>query len=99
MKAFDRYMNDYQIQWRRNYLENQVEGTQNRKKHPWILPRKLWEEGLVARIRSGKNSLPAYLDDTGVQKHNGVHNLKSSPLAHTQLYPALPLLNIAVLYL
>lgn len=86
MEDFDRYMNDYQIQWRRNHLENQVEGTQNRKKRPWILPRKLWEEGLWAGIRSGKNSLPAYLDDTGVQKHDGVHNLKSSWVQCANLY-------------
>lgn len=86
MNDFDRYMNDYQTQWRRNNLENQVLGTQNGKKRPWILPRELWEEGLWAGIRGGTNSLPAYLDDTGVQKHAGVHNLKSSWVLCANLY-------------
>jgi len=86
MNDFDRYMNDYQTRWRRNNLENQVPGTQNGKKRPWILPRELWKEGLWAGIRGGTNSLPAYLDDTGVQKHDGVHNLKSSWVLCANLY-------------
>jgi hypothetical protein len=79
-------MNDYQTQWRRSNLENQVQGTQNGKRRPWILPRELWEEGLWAGIRGDKNSLPAYIEDTGVQKHDGVHNLKSSWMQCANLY-------------
>jgi len=81
-------MNDYQTQWRRNNLENQQPGMQNGKKRPWILPRKLWQEGLWTGIRSGKNSLPAYLDKPNghVKKHNGAHNLKSSWILCANLY-------------
>lgn len=87
MEDFDHYMNDYQTHWRRDHLENQEEGEQHQKKRPWILPRELWEEGLWTGIRSGHdNSLPAYLDCTGVQKHDGVHNLKSSWVQCANLY-------------
>jgi hypothetical protein len=86
MEDFDRDMNGHQVRWRRKYLQNQAEGTQNGKKRPWILPRELWKEGLWAGIRSGKNSLPSYLDNTGVQKHDGAHNLKSSWIQCANLY-------------
>lgn len=87
MEDFDQYMNNYQTQWRRDHLTNQDEGEQHHKRRPWILPRELWEEGLLQSIRSDKdNSLPAYLDCTGVQKHDGVHNLKSSWVQCSNLY-------------
>jgi len=87
VEDFDRYMNDYQTQWRRDHIENQVEGEQHEKRRPWILPRELWEEGLWSGIRSGSaHSLPAYLEQTGVQKHDGVHNLKSSWVQCANLY-------------
>jgi len=84
---FTHYMNDYQTHWRRDLLTNQEEGEQHQKKRLWILPRELWEEGLWPNIRSGHdNSLPAYLNSTGVQKHDGVHNLKSSWVQCANLY-------------
>lgn len=87
MEDFNQYMSDYQTRWRHRHLENQVEGDWNGEKRPWILPRELWEEGLWSGIRSGRtNSITAYLDDTGVQKHNGVHNLKSSWVQCANLY-------------
>ncbi len=87
MADFDHYMNDYQTHWRHDHLENSEEGEQHQKRRPWILPRELWEEGLWYNIRSGHdNSLPAYLDSTGVQKHDGVHNLKSSWVQCANLY-------------
>lgn len=87
MEDFDHYMNDYQAHWRRDHLKNQEEGEQHRKKRPWILPRDLWEQGLWCGIRSGHDSsLPEYLEGTGVQKHDGVHNLKSSWVQCANLY-------------
>ena len=52
-----------------------------------ILPKDLWEEGLWPGIGSeSDNSLWAYLERTGVQKHAGVHNLKSSWMLCANLY-------------
>lgn len=87
MEHFNQYMSDYQTRWRHHYVKNQVEGEWNGEKRPWILPRELWEEGLWSGIRSGHtNAITAYLDDTGVQKHRGVHNLKSSWVQCANLY-------------
>ncbi len=87
MFDFDLDMSNHQTYWRQNYLNNQTEGEQNQKKRPWILPSDLWEEGLWHGIRSNQNnSLPLYLDETGVQKHDGVHNLKSSWALCANLY-------------
>ena len=87
MEGFGRYMSDYQTRWRLDNVKNPAEGKQNRKIYPWILPRELWEEGLWPGIRSGHtNSITAYLDETGVQKHDGVHNLKSSWVQCDNLY-------------
>lgn len=87
MEHFNQYMSDYQTRWRHHYVKNQVEGEQNRKRRPWILPRELWEEGLWSGIRSGhSNAITAYLTVTGVQKHDGVHNLKSSWVQCANLY-------------
>ena len=86
MSDFDLYMNDYQTAWRSEYLANQEEGSQLQKKHSWVLPRELWEEGLWSGIRNGHNSLPAYLIKEKVQKHDGVHNLKSSWMQCANLY-------------
>ena len=57
------------------------------RQYPWILPEGSWEGGLWPGIGSGSdNSLPAYLERTGVQKHEGVHNLKSSWILCANLY-------------
>lgn len=48
---------------------------------------RLWEEGLWPGIRSGSaHSLPEYLHRNNVQKHGGVHNLKSSWMQCANLY-------------
>ncbi len=52
-----------------------------------ILPKDWWEEGLWPGIgRESEDSLPAYLERTKVQKHAGVHNLKSSWILCANLY-------------
>jgi len=87
VKNFDRWMTDHQTAWRKTNIISQEHGQQNGKRYPWILPRDLWEEGLWPGIRSGtKNSLPQYLADHAVQKHGGVHNLKSSWMQCANLY-------------
>ena len=46
-----------------------------------------WEEGLWPGIRSGgEHALSAYIEESGVQKHIGVHNLKSSWMLCANLY-------------
>jgi hypothetical protein len=56
MNDSDRYMSDYQTQWRCSTLdENQELGIKNEKKRPLILPKKLWEQGPLAGIRAGTN--------------------------------------------
>lgn len=82
-RSFDRWMADYQVAWRRRHVADQRHGTQNGLSRPWILPVNLWEQGLWPGIR---DSLPAYLDAHDVQKHLGVHNLKSSWMLCANLY-------------
>jgi hypothetical protein len=87
MSAFDTFMNDYQVAWRAEQVESQEQGWQNGKQYPWILPRRLWESSLWPGIRSrSDHSLLAYLREHGVQKHSGVHNLKSSWVLCANLY-------------
>jgi hypothetical protein len=87
MDAFDSYMSDYQVRWRRSHVESAESGWQNRKQRSWILPRVLWEEGLWPGIRSASdNPLPDYLRRNKVQQHQCVHNLKSSWVQCANLY-------------
>lgn len=87
MDAFNDQMNKYQVNWRKNNVTSPEWGWQNAKQYPWILPAKLWQEGLWPGIRSGsQHSLPAYLRRYRVQKHQGVHNLKSSWMLCANLY-------------
>ena len=87
MTSFDQWMNRHQTEWRKTHVESQGCGQQAGHRRPWILPKELWEEGLWPGIRTGSdNSLPAYLEKTGVQKHVGVHNLKSSWTLCANLY-------------
>ena len=80
-------MTRHQIEWRKANLETREWGYWQGRQYPWILPEVLWEEGLWPGIRAGfDNSLPAYLENTGVQKHRGVHNLKSSWVHCANLY-------------
>ena len=84
---FDQEMNAAQVAWRKHHVKTSEQGRQNGKQRPWILPASRWEDGLWPGIRSGsQNPLQSYLDTTGVQKHPGVHNLKSSWVLCANLY-------------
>ncbi len=87
MGSFDQQMNEYQTLWRRNNLKCQEPGEQIGRRRSWILPWDLWEQGLWPGIRTGSdNPLTAYLEKNKVQKHAGVHNLKSSWVLCANLY-------------
>ncbi len=87
MDSFDKYMENSQIQWRKENVISRECGSWMGRKYPWILPRDLWEKGLWKGIRTGsENSLPEYLERKVVQKHAGVHNLKSSWTQCANLY-------------
>ena len=73
------FMNRHQVEWRENNVSSTNMGTWQGDPYPWIVPRNLWEEGLWPGIRTGSDDpLTTYLKRPGVQKHSGVHNLKSS---------------------
>ena len=87
MKNFDQWMTRHQIEWREANVESNERGRWRGRQYPWILPEGAWEEGLWPGIRTGSdNSLTAYLGSTGVQMHEGVHNLKSSWVVCANLY-------------
>lgn len=87
MSDFDTYVQEQQINWRLRHIDCRDQGEQNGKKRPWILPKDLWEEGLWPGIRSGSpHSLPDYLKKNDIEKHDGVHNLKSSWVLCANLY-------------
>ena len=86
-RNFDRWMESHQTEWRSHHVTSAEWGQQNGKLRSWILPRELWEEGLWPGIRTGSdNSLSKYLADEKIQKHTGVHNLKSSWVFCANLY-------------
>ena len=80
---FDKFIEAHQVSWRQKHVTDQRLGAQNDKFLPWILPPELWTEGLWPGIRE---SLPAYLQDKKIEKHKGVHNLKSSWMLCANLY-------------
>lgn len=85
--SFQQKMNEWQVAWRKGNVTSNEFGLQNGKRYEWILPSRLWEEGLWPGIRSGSpDSLPEYLDEFQIQKHAGVHNLKSSWVLCANLY-------------
>ena len=87
MKNFDQWLTQHQMKWRKANVESKEQGRWRGRQYPWILPEGSWEEGLWPGIRQGSdNPLPAYLESTGVQKHEGVHNLKSSWILCANLY-------------
>ncbi|MFC1783584.1 hypothetical protein ACFL02_08365, partial [Planctomycetota bacterium] len=87
MTDFDQQVAQYQVEWRSKNIANQKWGEQNRVKRPWILPKEIWEEGLWPGIRSSSDHpLAAYLEKYDVEKHDGVHNLKSSWVLCANLY-------------
>lgn len=83
MVDFDAVAENMQIAWRRDNISTQENGTQNGVKRPWIVPPPVWQETVWRGVREG---LLTYLDRTGVQKHKGVHNLKSSWVLCANLY-------------
>ena len=77
----------HQAEWRKHHVRTKEVGSYNGFTRPWILPVSAWEEGLWPGIRGGSScSLPDYIARTGVQKHLGVHNLKSSWVLCANLY-------------
>ena len=86
MKSFDQWMKDHQTEWRKANVDSPQCGRWRGREYPWILPNGLWEKGLWAGIRTGSNSLPKYLKDQDVQKHEGVHHLNSSWMLCANLY-------------
>lgn len=85
--SLSEFMNRHQVEWRRSNVSSTEIGTWQGKPRPWIVPRCLWEEGLWPGIRKGSdNPLATYLECSGVQKHSGVHNLKSSWILCANLY-------------
>ena len=80
-------MNRHQVEWRESNVSSPDMGKWQGDPYPWIVPRNLWEEGLWPGIRTGSdNPLVTYLKRSGVQKHSGVHNLKSSWMLCANLY-------------
>ena len=87
MKAFDRYLERRQTEWRRDHVETEEEGKWSGHPYPWILPKDSWEENLWSGVRHGSNdSLPAYLEESRVQRHVCANNLKSSWVLCANLY-------------
>lgn len=87
MATFDEKAQEHQVAWRRDHVFSREWGGQGGARHPWILPSEDWQEGLWPGIRSDSaNSLPAYLAGTGVQRHGGSNNLKSSWVLCANLY-------------
>lgn len=85
--AFNREVEAAQVAWRKHHVETREQGLYKGKPYPWLLPTSRWEDSLWPGIRSGsENPLQHYLDTTGVQKHQGVHNLKSSWVSCANLY-------------
>ena len=87
MSSLSEFMNRHQVDWRENNVSSTDMGTWRSDPYPWIVPQNLWEEGLWPGIRKGSdNPLEAYLKREKVQKHSGVHNLKSSWVLCANLY-------------
>ena len=85
--TLDKRMNDFQTTWRRRHVSTREHGSQNGRSYPWIVPRDHWEEGLWPGIRSGTDhALEVYIKASRIQKHRGVHNLKSSWILCANLY-------------
>ena len=68
-------------------MASQEHGKWGSRPYAHILPKDLWEEGLWPGIgRESENSLPVYLQRTGVQKHKYAHHLNSSWMLCANLY-------------
>ena len=87
MGKFVDQQNKHQSKWRMKNVDSKELGTQNGYRRQWILPKQLWEQGLWPEIRSGtERSLLKYLKENKIQKHSGVHNLKSSWVLTANIY-------------
>ena len=87
MPSFGKSMEIHQVNWRKSNVSSAEMGTWQSNTYPWIVPRRLWEEGLWEGIRSGSdNPLLEYLRKNNVQKHTDAHNLKSSWVMCANLY-------------
>ena len=87
MLSFGKSMEDRQVNWRRSNISSAEMGTWRNDPYPWIVPERLWEEGLWEGIRSGSdNPLSEYLRKDNVQKHIASNNLKSSWVMCANLY-------------
>ena len=86
-REFDAELEAHVVRWRQLQGLGGEQGTQNGREYPWIVPPARWEEGLYPGLRAGgADSLEPYLKSQGIQKHLGVHNLKSSWVACANLY-------------
>ena len=87
MNNFDRLMESHMTEWRARHVSSTERGLWQGREYPWILREDLWEEGLWPGIRKGSdNPLSKYLDEKGIQRHTGTHNLKSSWVMCANLY-------------
>ena len=87
MDSFDQWIRDFQTEWRKSNVPSVEHGCWKSGRYPHILQKDLWEEGLWPGIgRESNNSLPAYLQETGVQKHKDAHHLNSSWMLCANLY-------------
>ncbi|GIK50945.1 MAG: hypothetical protein BroJett013_36420 [Alphaproteobacteria bacterium] len=85
--SFDKAMEAHMVRWRSAHCQIAEHGRQNGRAYPWILPHGAWREGLWAELRpGGLHPLEDYLEREGIQKHAGVHNLKSSWVLCANLY-------------
>jgi hypothetical protein len=87
VSGFDAEMTHLQVRWRAEHVSTQQFGVQNRVTCPWLLPRRVWHEGLWPPLRGdGPGSLQAHLAARRVTPHSGCHNLKSSWVSGVNLY-------------
>ena len=87
MNDFNEAVQRHQIGWRGRHLEYSERGKHKGTRYPWILPEPKWEDGLWPDIRQASpNSVQSYIDEANVQKHDDVHNLKSSWVLCANLY-------------
>src|SRR5690349_2119782 len=85
--SFDSWLTKHQIEWRRRHLSHLGAGLQNGKSYEWIVPRIDWKD-LLWEGRNGPLAkvLGAYIRDSKISIHSGVHNLKSSWVLCANLY-------------
>ena len=83
MSQFDKMMTRHQVDWRKSGCSVRGNGSQNGREYAHILPSRDWRHGFWP---GAIDKLDAYLADNRVQRHTGVHNLKSSWTLCANLY-------------